>query len=40
MFNKQDGQFCSKPVGGLNTDAQVLTMQAGWNNDAVEAAKV
>ena len=39
MFNKQNGQYCSVPVGGLNTDAQVLTMQAGWNNDAVEAAK-
>ncbi len=39
MFNKQNGQYCSVPVGGLNMDAQVLTMQAGWNNDAVEAAK-
>lgn len=39
MFNKQNGQYCSVPVGGLNTDAQVLIIQAGWNNNAVAATK-
>lgn len=39
MFNKQKGKYCSVPVGGLNTDAQVLIIQAGWNNNEVEATK-
>lgn len=39
MFNKQNGLYCSVPVGGLNTDAQVLIIQAGWNNNAVAATK-
>lgn len=42
MFNKQNKQYCSVPVGGLylqKGEGVALVMQAGWNNNAVEATK-